>query len=238
MLLCLQQIMEFNTIWKGFEIWVLTCIVMWFWTCVLFSRDKWWSSVVLLVTNEPEERYGWLKVIFAICFLYTTAGLLNQFKLLRCLHFLRMTQMLSQSHRRTSRGSNQRSFWMTQSLTSISSEKTKVSSAVFACNVCKNPHWWVVGLEGVHLADACHCGPLKTLEYHAHLTTVCLLIATVSGVFKLAIRSLLQLEWRYYWLFWLVVSLECYPMSQTSFSVASGYATETQDTDYGINCLP
>jgi len=150
MLLCLQQIMGFNTIWKVFEIWVLVCV----WTCVLFSRDKWWSSVVLLVTNEPEERYGWLKVIFPICFLYTTAGLLNQFKLLRCLHFLRMIQMLSQSHRRTSRGSNQRSFWMTQSLTSISSEKTKVSLSLLAMCVTTHIDGWQALREFIWLMPA------------------------------------------------------------------------------------
>jgi hypothetical protein len=39
---------------------------------------------------------------------------------------------------------------------------------------------------------------------------------------KLTLTSLLQLEWGHWWLFWLAMSLECWPTSQMSFPICSG----------------
>ncbi len=50
--------------------------------------------------------------------------------------------------------------------------------------------------------------------------------------------KLLQLEWGYYWIFWLAMSLECSPTSWPSLPMASRSATETQDADFVILLCP
>jgi hypothetical protein len=50
--------------------------------------------------------------------------------------------------------------------------------------------------------------------------------------------NLLQLEWGYYWIFWLAMSLECSPTSWPSLPMASRSATETQDADFVILLCP
>ncbi len=50
--------------------------------------------------------------------------------------------------------------------------------------------------------------------------------------------NLLQLEWGYYWIFWLAMSPECSPTSWPSLPMASRNATETQDADFVILLCP
>lgn len=72
----------------------------------------------------------------------------------------------------------------------------------------------------------CACLILCSLIFSVHLPSP---VFCTLFLLKLTLPCLLLHEWGYYWLFWLPISLECWPTSSPNLPIAFGNATETWD---------